>query len=131
MTIPTNIPETPKAQSDFKSIQEAYEDLVSSKSLQVYHHVCNKVMDIQNEDEIESLSKWMTYRGYENFTNLCVDFYRELDNIHDFSDYRVDGQKCALKFGTMNKLRLFISWMSTRMKGISFELYAEHLLALT
>ena len=23
---------------------------------------------------------------------MCVDFYHELDNIHDFSDYRVDGQ---------------------------------------
>ena len=88
-------------------------------------------MDIKNEGEIESFSKWMTYRGYENFTDLCVDFHHELDHIHDFSDYRVDGMKCALKFGTMNKLRLFISWMSTRMKDTTFELYAEHLLALT
>ena len=26
--------------------------------------------------------------GYENFTDLCVDFHHELDHIHDFSDYR-------------------------------------------
>ena len=31
----------------------------------------------------------------------------------------------------MNKLRLFISWISTRMKDTTFEHYAEHLLALT
>ena len=72
----------------------------------------------------------MTYRGYENFTDLCVDFHQDMDNIHDFRDYRVDGMKCALKFGTMNKLRLFISWMSTRMKSTKFELHAEGLLAL-
>ena len=54
----------------------------------------------------------------------------ELNHILDFSDYRVDGPQCALKFGTMNKLRGFISWMSTRMKN-KFELYAEHLIALT
>ena len=31
----------------------------------------------------------------------------------------------------MNKLRWFISWMSTRMKDTTFELYAENLLVLT
>ena len=31
----------------------------------------------------------------------------------------------------MKKLRLLISWMLTRMKDSTFELYAEHLLALT
>ena len=39
--------------------------------------------------------------------------------------------KCAMKFGTMIKHRLFISWMSTMMKDTTHELYAEHLLALT
>ena len=34
--------------------------------------ILNKVMDKQNEDEIESFSKWMAYRGYENCTDLCV-----------------------------------------------------------
>ena len=49
MTIPTNIPETPMAQSDYKSLQESNEDSTS-----LYHHVLNKVTDIKNEDEIES-----------------------------------------------------------------------------
>ena len=52
-------------------------------------------MDIQNEDE---------NRGYEAFTDLCVYFYYMLDHIHDYSEYRVDGLKCALKFGAMFKL---------------------------
>ena len=99
--------------------------------MEVYHYVLSKVMDIKNEDEIESFSKWMIYRGYENFTDLYVDFHHELDHIHDFSDYRVDGLECALKFGTMNKLRLFISWMSTRMKDTTFELCNEHLHTIT
>ena len=98
---------------------------------EVYHHVLKKVMDIKNEDVIGSFSKWMRYRGYENITDLCVDFHQELDNIHDFSYYGVDGMKCDWKFGTIYKLRLFISWMSTMMKDATFELCAEHLLALT
>ena len=79
-------------------------------------------MDIQNEDEIQSFSKWMTYKDDENLTDLSVDI---LDNIHDCSDYRVNGSKYALKFGTKNKLR-----MSTRMKDSTSELYVEHLLGL-
>ena len=118
------------AQSDYGSIQDSKEDSTSPKSMEVHHHALNEVMDITNKDDTESFSKWMTYRGYENFVDLCVDFHQELDNIHDFSDYRVDGMKCALKFGTMNKLRLFISWMSTRMKSTKFELHAEDRLAL-
>ena len=70
--------------------------------MEVYQHVLKKVMDIQKEHEIESFSKWMTYRGYENFTDLCVDFYYILDHIRDYSDYREHGSKSTLKFGTMN-----------------------------
>ena len=98
--------------------------------MQVFHHVLKTVLNV-DEDEVVSFSKWMEYRGYNNFTDLCGDFQFKLNHIYDFSDYRVDGQECALKFGTMNKLRWFISWMSTRMKETTFELYAEHLFALT
>ena len=61
----------------------------------------------------------------------CVYFSYILEHIHDCTECRVDGSKFALKFGTMNKLRLFISWTSIRMKDSTFELYAEHRLALT
>ena len=51
MTIPTSIPETPMAHSNHESFQESNEGSTSSKSMEVYQHVLNKVMDIQNEDE--------------------------------------------------------------------------------
>ena len=88
-------------------------------------------MDIQNEDEIQSISKWMIYRGNDTFSDLCADFYQIHYQIHDYSDYRVDGQKCAPKFCTMNKIRMFISWMTTKMTDLTFELYAEYLLTPT
>ena len=93
--------------------------------------MCSRQMDIQNENEIQLFSKWMNYRGYDNFTDLCADFCQILHHIHDYSNYRVDGQKCVLKFGTMNKIRMFISWMTTKMTDFTIELYAEHLLTLT
>ena len=78
-----------------------------------------------------SILKWMKYIGYNNFTDLCVDLPFELTQLHDFSNYIVDGQYCTLKFGTMNKHKLFINWMSTRMKYTTFELSPEHLSPLT
>ena len=66
MTVPAKIP-------------ESKEDSRTSKSMEVYQHVLKPVMDIQNEDEIQSFSKWMNYVGYDNITDLCTDFYQILD----------------------------------------------------
>ena len=52
MTIPPSIPETPIVQSNPKSSQESKEGLTSSRSMEVFQHIINKVMDIQNEEEI-------------------------------------------------------------------------------
>ena len=104
------------AQPNQESIQESSEDSTSPNSIQVFYHVLNKVLKIKKH-EVVSISKWMKYMGYNNFTDLCVDRLIELNYIHDFSSYIVDGQYSALKLGTMNKLKLFIRWMSTRMKG--------------
>ena len=115
MTVSTNIPETPMAHTDHKLLQECKENLTTSKSMEVYQHVLKTVMDIQNEDEIESFSKWMNYRDYDNFTDLCADFYGILDHINDYRDYRVDGHKCSLKFHIMSIITMFISWIATMM----------------
>ena len=111
-------------QPNQESIQESNEDSIIPNSIQVF---LNTVLKI-DEAEVVLFSKWM---GYNNFTDLCGDFNFELNHINDFSDYRVDGVICALKFGMMNKLWWFISWTSTRIKDITFELYAKHFLALT
>ena len=58
-------------------------------------------------------------------------FIFELKHIHDYSDYIVNGQHCALKFATMNKIKLFINWMSTRKKENTFQLSSEYVLSLT
>ena len=87
MPIHTSIPEMPVAEPEHKSIQESNEDSNKPNSMQVFHHVLNNVLKI-DEDEVVSFSKWMEYRSYNNFTDLCVDFHLELDHIHDFSDYR-------------------------------------------
>ena len=73
----------------------------------------------------------MSYRGYDNFTDICVECYHILDSIHDYSEYKLNGLRCSLKFITMNKIRLFIIWMATKMTDDNFKLYAELPISLT
>ena len=130
MTDPTSIPEMPMAQPDSEFLQES-KDTNSSRSMEVLQHVLQRVLDIKDEEENKFFSKWMKYRGYENFTDICADFCHILDRIKDYSEFRADGLRSALKFSTMNKIRMFTFWMGTRMTDSFLELYAEDLLALT
>ena len=130
MTVPMNIPETPMAQPNSESHQES-KDTNSSISMEVLQHVLQRVMDIKDEEEIKSLSKWMKHRGYHKFTDICAEFCHILDSIHDYSEFRLDGLRSTLKFSTMNKIRMFRSWMSTKMTNGVFALHTEDLLALT
>ena len=99
--------------------------------MEVLQHVLQKVLDIKDEEENKSFSKWMKHRAYDNFTEICADFCQNLDRIHDYSEFRADGLRSALKFSTMNEIRMFISWMGTKMTDGFFELYAEDLLSVT
>ena len=130
MAVPTSIPETPMAQPDSESLQES-KGTNSPRSIKVLQCVLQKVLDIKDEEENKSFSKWMKYRGYDNYNDICVDFCHILDRIHGCSELRTDGLRSALKFRTMNKIRMFTSWMGTKMTDGFFELSAEDLLALT
>ena len=46
--------------------------------------------------------------------DISIVFQRE--DIHSYSGYRVEGQQCAQKFDTINKLKMFISWVRTKIK---------------
>ena len=131
MTVPTHIPKTPMADSNHKSYQESKESSTSPRSREVLQHIINKVLDIQDEEKIQSFNQWMKYKSFQTFTELCNSYFHRLDDIHDHSEYKVDGFRFAVKSGTMNNIRLFIKWMITSIQDTTFELYAEELLALT
>ena len=114
MTASTSIPKTPMAQPDSESLQVS-KDTNSPRSMEVLQHVLQKVLDIKDEEENKSFSKWMKYRGSDNFTDIFADFCHILDRIHDYSELRADGWISVLKFSTMNKIRMFTSRMGTQM----------------
>ena len=60
--------------------------------------------------------------------DLCVDFQMELKNIHIYSGYSIEVQQYSLEFGTMNKLRMIISLVGTKMKDTPGTFHSDHLL---
>ena len=94
-------------------------------------HVLQKVLDIIDEEENQSFAKLMKYRRYGNVTDICAMFYHIQDTIHGYSEFRVDDLRSALKFSTTNKIRMFTSWMGTKMIDGFLELYTVDLLSLT
>ena len=87
MTIPTSIPKTPMAHTDHESIQESKGSSTSPRSMEGLQHIINKVMNIQDEEEMQSFKQWMYYRGVETLTGMCNVFFYMLDKIHDHSEY--------------------------------------------
>ena len=128
--VPTRIPGTPMAQPKQESIQQSSEDSTSPNSILVFHHVLNNVLKIE-DDEVVSLQNRMDSLGYNNFLDLWFDFQPGLSDIHSYSGCRVEGQQCPLKFDTMNTLRMFISWVRTKIKDTPGTFHSDHFLLLT
>ena len=107
--------------------QEASED-TSVDTMKVFNHIVQTLLNI-NEAEVASLQNWIKYMAYNNFLDLCFDFQTE--DIQSYSGYRVEGQQCTLTFGTMDKLRMFISWVGTKMKHTPVMFHYDNFLLLT
>ena len=113
-----------------QSSQGSSERSPNSYSKQLLHHVLKNILKI-NQDERVSFSKWMEYHYFHNIHELCHDLQSELKHIHDYSGYIVNGQHCVLKFSTMNRMKLLISWMPTMNKENAFQLSSQYILSLT
>ena len=70
MTVPTNIPETPIVHTNHKSLQ-GFKGTNLSIPMEVVQHVLKTVMGIIDDEEVESFSQWMSYRGFYNFKEIC------------------------------------------------------------
>ena len=111
-------------------MQESSNDSPSSNSIQVIHHVSSNVFQVSPIDRA-SVPKWIEYMYYHNINELCDDLQFELEYIHHYSDYNVNGKHCELKFSTMGTLSMLISWMSTREKENTFHLSFQYHLSRT
>ena len=99
-------------------------------STQVLHHVLKKVLKITTDERV-SFSKWMEYNDYIHIHELCEGLPCRLKDLHEYSDYILDGQHFALMPLTMHKIKLLIGWMSTRKKETTIQLSSQYFVSLT
>ena len=119
----------PMMQPYQQSIQESSEDIHCSNP-QILHHVLKNLLRLFVEERV-SFSEWMKHNNYINIHELCEALPCRLKDLHKYSDYIVDEQHFVLKCITMHKIKLFISWMSTRKRETRFQLSSQYLLSLT
>ena len=111
MTVPTNIPETPMVHTEHKS-------LCGSKGkkhaipMELTQHVFETVFSMWDDDQIESISHWVHYRGYLSFDDMYDQFCLNPENIEKYNEYKVNGVKEYLNSNITHKIKTFIKWMS-------------------
>ena len=94
-------------------------------------HVLKTVLGINDDDQIESFSHWVYYRGYHSSNDMCEHLHCILDNIGNYAEYKVNGVKYHLNSNIMYKINMFINWMSKEMKDGIYILHDEFLTSLT
>ena len=80
MTVPTNISETPMVHTKHKSLHRS-KGMNISIPMEICQHVLKTVMGIMDDEQIESISHWMFYRGFYTFTKICDQLYCISDDI--------------------------------------------------
>ena len=121
----------PMTQPYQNSNQGSSEKSPSSHCKQVVHHVLKNVLKI-SKDERVSFSKWMDYMDYGMSMTYVMTFSLNSDiSMTSVTTLWMDNILPSNLPLTMNKKKLFISWMLTRMKNKANQVSSECFLALT
>ena len=110
MTVHNNIPQTPMVHTNHESLQGSKGTNISIP-MEIHQHVLKTVMGIMDDEQIESFSHWISYKGFYSFIDICDQLYHISGDIQNYNEYRVNGIKYQLKFSTMHKIKMFIKWM--------------------
>ena len=85
MTVPTSIPEAPMVHTEHESLHGS-KGTNTSIAMEILQHVLKTVMGIMDDDQLESFSHWMFYRGFYNFTDLCDQLYHISEDIYNCAE---------------------------------------------
>ena len=130
MTVPTNIPETPMFHTKHKSLHGS-KGMKHSIPMEVLQCVLKTVLGIRNDDQIDSFSHWVSYRGYHNFDYVCEHLQSISADFDKYAEYRVNGIKYYLNSNIIHKIEMFSCWMSEKMRDGIHILHDEFLTCLT
>ena len=81
MTVSTNITDQPMRHTD----QESHLESKGEKCfipMDLIQHVFQTVMVLFNDEQLEKLSHWIHFRGYETFDDMYDDFRHNPEDVH-------------------------------------------------
>ena len=106
MTVPTNISEPPVAHTE----QNPFMDPRVKKHpipMELYHHVFDTVLGIFEDDQLESIYNWISYRDFLNFDDLHEQYCHNPESIKQECDYKLNRVQKHLHSNIILKITLF------------------------
>ena len=59
--------------------------------MELHHHVFDTVLGMFQDDQLESIHNWISYRGFLNFNDLHEQYCHNLESIKQECDYKLNG----------------------------------------
>ena len=130
MTIPNNFPETCMVYTEHDSLHGS-KGKKCTIPMELIQHVFKTVLGMWNDEQIESFSHQVHYRGYSSFNDMYNHLCCNSDSIDKYDEYKINGEKYILNSNIMHKIEMFIDWMSKEMEDRIHILHDKFLTSLT
>ena len=95
MTVPTNISEPPMDHTEQKSLHGS-KGKKYPIPMELHHHVFDTAVGIFEDDQLESIYNWISYRGFLNFNDLHKQYCHNPESIKQECDYKLNGVQTIL-----------------------------------
>ena len=81
--------------------------------MELEQHVFDTVLRIFEDDQLEVIYNWVSYRGFLNFDDLHKQYHHNPQSINEEGDYKLNGVQKHLNSNIIQKITLFTYWMTT------------------
>ena len=127
MSTPTNIPETPKGESE----QDSY-----FESKEKFHHqlqdIFQKPLRLTSPDQFDQLCQWMEYKQYLTINEMFDSSYNDpekFDTKGTATEYKWKGKINHLSPNVAQTLKCFVRWKTHEERH--YELHDDFLATMT
>ena len=127
MSTPTNIPETPKGETEQDSYLKPKE-----KFEQQLQDIFQTILRVNDPDQFDQLCQWMEYKQFHTFDDF-YNVYRsdpeKLDTKSPAAEYKWKRNMNYLSANVAHKLKSFVQWMAHEKRPHGF--HDDYLASLT
>ena len=130
MTVPTNSSEPPMAHTKQKSLHRS-KGKQHPIPMELYQHVSYTVLGIWQDEQLESICYWVSYRGFLSFNDIHEQYHYNSETTKKEGDYKVNGVQKSFNSNIIQMITLFTYCMSKEKECGMDILPDEYLQTLT